>query len=273
MDPQQRLLLEVAWEALEDAGQPAGAPGGQPDRRLRRHAHQRLLVDAVHATPVGPRRLLRARARHEASWPTGCRTCSICAGPSLAVDTACSLRSGGRPPGLPGLRNGECDLALAGGVNLMLSPLWSVALSKLGMLSPDGRCKTFDAARRRLRAQRGLRRRRAQAARATRSPTATASGRSSAGRPSTRTAAPTGSPRPTGSPSRRWSARRSPTAALRPARSVSSRRTAPARRWATPSRSRRSRRCLGDAGERPMPARARSRPTSATARRRPGSPA
>ena len=66
-------------------------------------------------------------------------------GPSVAVDTACSSSLVAVHLACQALRNRECDLALAGGVNVLLSPLWSVALSKLGMLSPDGRCKTFDA--------------------------------------------------------------------------------------------------------------------------------
>ena len=144
LDPQQRLFLEVASEALEDAGQTPRASGRQPHRRLRGHPHERLLVDAV----LGRRRPSTptpARARRTASWPTGCPTCSTSAGPAWPWTRPARRRWSRSTWPVRRCAIGECDLALAGGVNLLLSPLWSVALSKLGMLSPDGRCKTFDA--------------------------------------------------------------------------------------------------------------------------------
>src|SRR5262249_20624244 len=67
-------------------------------------------------------------------------------GPSLAVDTACSSSLVAAHLACQSLRHKECDLALAGGVNLILSPLLGIPLSRAHMMAPDGRCKTFDAA-------------------------------------------------------------------------------------------------------------------------------
>ena len=165
MDPQQRLLLEVAWEALEDAGHAARPARGQPHRRLRRHREQRLRA-----------RLQRSRARRAIDAYVGTGNArSIAAGrisymlglrgPSLAVDTACSSSLVAVHLACQSLRDGECDLALAGGVNVIaVARRRSSIFSKAGMLSPDGRCKTFDAAADGYVRGEGVRRRRAEAA-------------------------------------------------------------------------------------------------------------
>src|SRR5262249_49791260 len=67
-------------------------------------------------------------------------------GPCMAVDTACSSSLVTVHFACQSLRNSECDMALAGGVNLILAPDGTLALARAQMLSPDGRCKTFDAA-------------------------------------------------------------------------------------------------------------------------------
>ncbi len=144
IDPQQRLLLEVAWEALEDAGQVtkrlAGGPTGvfigvstydygslqfgRPD-----------LIDAYSGTggalSIAANRLSYALDLH---------------GPSMAIDTACSSSLVAVHLACRSLRDGESTLALAGGVNVILSPALGDNFSKASLMAADGRCKTFDAA-------------------------------------------------------------------------------------------------------------------------------
>ena len=257
MDPQQRLLLEVAWEALEDAGQAPGRPG-----RQRRPACSSGICSSDYC------QLLLRDAGDDASTPTPAPATphSIAAGrlsyvlglqgPSLAVDTACSSSLVAVHLACQSLRAGECDLALAGGVNLILAPETTHRRSRRrAMLAPDGRCKTFDAARRRLRARRGLRRGGAQAPVRRAGATATAilavirGQRRQPGRPQQRPdraqRAGAGGGDPRGAGRRRRRAR---------ARSATSRRTAPAPPWATRSRSRRSAPCSGRgrAADRPL---------------------
>src|SRR5437762_3017195 len=145
MDPQQRLLLEVAWEALEDAGQPTEQLSGRAagvflgihslssDYYLRQSSSLRD-VDVYTSTGVA-----HSIVANRLSYVLDLR------GPSLAVDTACSSSLVAVHLACQSLRLGECDLALAGGVNLMLAPEPTVAFSKLNMMAADGRCKTFDA--------------------------------------------------------------------------------------------------------------------------------
>ncbi len=145
MDPQQRLLLELAWEALEDAGKPA-------DRLYGARAGVFVGISSFDYAALG---MGRDTGRLDAYSGTGVAL-SVAAGrlayalgltgPAVAVDTACSSSLVALHQACAALRLGECDLALAGGVNLMLAPEPHVFLSKMGALAPDGRCKTFDAA-------------------------------------------------------------------------------------------------------------------------------
>jgi acyl transferase domain-containing protein/trans-aconitate methyltransferase/acyl carrier protein len=144
MDPQQRLLLEVAWEALEQAGQPmerlAGSRTGvfvgihsQSNDYCWLQLSDRARIDAYTGTgtahSIAPNRL---------SYFFDLQ------GPSLAVDTACSSSLVAVHLGCQSLRSKECNLVLAGGVNVILSPEMTIAYSKLGMMAADGRCKVFD---------------------------------------------------------------------------------------------------------------------------------
>jgi acyl transferase domain-containing protein len=145
MDPQQRLLLEVAHEALDCAGQLAdrllpnttgvfvGATNSDYAYLLKQFASERPL-DQYFVTGNSPN-----AAAGRISYLLGLR------GPSMVVDSACSSSLVAIHLACQSLRAGECDLALGGGVNLILAPDASVALSRARMLSPDGRCKTFDA--------------------------------------------------------------------------------------------------------------------------------
>ena len=188
MDPQQRLVLEVAWEALEHAGQ-------SPDRLKRSATGVYLGVCSSDYTylqlTAGDPSLYDSHftsgiahsiASGRVSYLLGLQ------GPSLTIDTACSSSLVAVHLACQSLRSGECRMALAGGVNLILSPDIFIALSHSRMLAPDGRCKTFDASGRWLRARRRLRGRRAEATFAMRRPMAIASWRSFAEAPSTRMA-------------------------------------------------------------------------------------
>jgi acyl transferase domain-containing protein/acyl-CoA synthetase (AMP-forming)/AMP-acid ligase II/alpha-ketoglutarate-dependent taurine dioxygenase len=143
MDPQQRLLLEVAWEALEDAGQVperiAGSATGvfvgiSTDDYGRLQLGDLERIDAYSgigsALCIAANRLSYFLDLH---------------GPSMAIDTACSASLVAVHLACSSLRSGESTLALAGGVNLILSPALAINFTKVGVMAPDGRCKTFDA--------------------------------------------------------------------------------------------------------------------------------
>ncbi|WP_322778141.1 SDR family NAD(P)-dependent oxidoreductase [Frankia sp. Cas4] len=144
MDPQQRILLEVAWEALEHAGiPPASLAGGDAG-----------VFVGVGSDDYG-RRLLEDLPRIEAWTGIGASMCAVAnrishaldlRGPSLAVDTACSASLVAIHLACQSLALGETPLALVGGVHIMAGPGLTMVLDAAGAISPDGRCKSFDAA-------------------------------------------------------------------------------------------------------------------------------
>ncbi len=142
MDPQHRLLLEVTWEALEDAGlAPDRLMGSQTGVFMGIAGIDGMLhiyrehdkIDAYAATGN-----VHSVASGRLSYVLGLR------GPCLSVDTACSSSLVSLHLACQSLRSRECDAALAGGVNRIHTPEISISFSKGNMLSPDGRCKTFD---------------------------------------------------------------------------------------------------------------------------------
>ncbi|NEQ49337.1 MAG: type I polyketide synthase [Leptolyngbya sp. SIO3F4] len=146
LDPQQRLLLEVSWEALERAGIVTNSTNNHQTgvfvgittndyARLLMPGDDRSQIDAYYLTG-NPLNAVAGRL----SYTLGLQ------GPCMVIDTACSSSLVALHLACQSLRNRECDQALAGGVNLILAPENSIALSKAQMLSRDGRCKTFDAA-------------------------------------------------------------------------------------------------------------------------------
>jgi acyl transferase domain-containing protein/SAM-dependent methyltransferase len=143
MDPQHRLLMETAWEALENAaisperlaGTQTGVFVGYGNSDYWRLIYgNKERIDAYsalgNAFSVAAGRLSYFLGVH---------------GPSMTVDTACSASLVAAHLACHSLRSGECTLALAAGVNLILSPEVNINFSKSRMLAPDGRCKTFDA--------------------------------------------------------------------------------------------------------------------------------
>ncbi|HEY0603184.1 MAG TPA: beta-ketoacyl synthase N-terminal-like domain-containing protein, partial [Herpetosiphonaceae bacterium] len=146
LDPQQRLLLEVVWEALEHAGQ---APDGL----------KKTSTGTFIGIGIGDYANMQTRPEHvstiDAYTGTGTGFCFASGrlsyilgtnGPSLSVDTACSSSLVAIHLACQSLRNQECRIALAGGVNAMLAPEAMLFLAKSRALSPTGRCRTFDAA-------------------------------------------------------------------------------------------------------------------------------
>lgn len=146
MDPQQRLLLEVSWEALEAAGIAATTLAGSQTGAFvglssDDFAHQRLKTDIEgfidEYAGLGAN---RGVAVGRLAYNLGIQ------GPVMQVDTTCSSSLLAVHLACQSLRAGECELALAGGVNLMLTPDITIGLANLNALAPDGHCKTFDAA-------------------------------------------------------------------------------------------------------------------------------
>jgi acyl transferase domain-containing protein len=145
LDPQQRLLLEVAWEAMEDAGIAPERLTGSPTgvfvgaftldyKVIQFSAGNRELIDAN--TAAGS---MMTMVSNRLSYVFDLR------GPSMSIDTACSSSLVATHLACQSLWRGECTLALAGGVNVMTTPEYTIAESKGGFLAPDGRCKAFDA--------------------------------------------------------------------------------------------------------------------------------
>ncbi len=144
LDPQQRLLLEVAWEALENAGiSPESLHGSRTGVfvGICNSDYQRLLMqdpEQIDTYTTTGNALSVAAGR--LSYFLGLQ------GPNLALDTACSASLVAVHLAVESLRRGECDLALVGGVNLILTPELTINFSQARMMAADGRCKTFDAA-------------------------------------------------------------------------------------------------------------------------------
>ena len=142
MDPQHRLVLEVAWEALENAGHsPADLRGSSTGVFLgigNSDYGRRAFTDLAHIDAYTGSGNSPAMVAGRLSYVLGFH------GPSLAIDTSCSSSLVAVHVACASLRAGECSVALAGGVNLILSPEGNIALSKAHMMAPDGHCKTFD---------------------------------------------------------------------------------------------------------------------------------
>ena len=145
IDPQHRMLLETTWEAFEDArltgerlaGSATGVFVGisthdYPD--IQAYPANRALIDA-HTNSGGATSI----ASNRISYVYDLR------GPSFSVDTACSSSLVATHLACQSLWNGECDLAIVGGVQAVLTPEVTIGFSKASMLSPDGRCKAFAA--------------------------------------------------------------------------------------------------------------------------------
>ncbi|WP_413754980.1 type I polyketide synthase [Streptomyces sp. MMBL 11-3] len=143
IDPQQRLLLETAHEALETAGavrHGAAVSGGGVFVGISGSDYGRLLGRDLHAVDAHfSTGQASSIAANRLSYVFGM------AGPSLAVDTACSSSLVAVHLAVRGLRAGDCRLALAAGVNLVLAPDQWGAASKVRMMSPTGRCRSFGA--------------------------------------------------------------------------------------------------------------------------------
>jgi 8-amino-7-oxononanoate synthase len=143
MDPQQRLLLQAAWRALEDAtidprtvaaSKTGVYVGVMASEWANLHLSDFAHITAQHGSGAG-----HFMTANRLSYHLDLK------GPSLAIDTACSSSLVAVQTACAALRAGECDQALAGGVNLVLTPALNIFYTQAGLSAPDGRCKPFSA--------------------------------------------------------------------------------------------------------------------------------
>ncbi|MBF0398091.1 MAG: SDR family NAD(P)-dependent oxidoreductase, partial [Desulfobacterales bacterium] len=143
MDPQQRLFLQTVWKTIEDAGyKPSDLSGTETGLFVGVSSNDYAEIISQNASEI------------EAHAPTGVAH-SVLAnrisyllnlnGPSEPIDTACSSSLVAIHRGVEAICSGSCEMAIAGGVHVMLTPSATIAFSKAGMLSEDGKCKTFDS--------------------------------------------------------------------------------------------------------------------------------
>ena len=145
LDPQQRLLLRATWEALEDGGISADSLAGTDvgvfvggftlDYQLLQNKGRTSRYRFKTHSATG---MMMTMLANRISFAFDFR------GPSMTIDTACSSSLVAVHLAAQSIWNGECNIALAGGVNIMIGPNTAIAESKSGFLSPDGRCKAFD---------------------------------------------------------------------------------------------------------------------------------
>jgi phthiocerol/phenolphthiocerol synthesis type-I polyketide synthase C len=143
MDPQQRLLLELAWETFEDAGvRPADMRGRQCGVYVgvaSTDYANRSMDDLSSIDPYSATGNTLSIASNRVSYLYDLR------GPSMSIDTACSSSLVALHQAVQALQNGDAEVALAGGTNLLAHPFGFISFAKASMLSPRGRCRTFDA--------------------------------------------------------------------------------------------------------------------------------
>ena len=146
IDPQHRMLLETAWQAVEHSGT---APSALANSKtgvfmgLGTHDYLGLISEQLSYAEIEAYVAIgtsSAAGAGRISYGLGLQ------GPAVTVDTACSSSLVAVHQACQALRLGECELALAGGVNVLLSAKTAMTFSHAHMLAPDGRCKTFDAA-------------------------------------------------------------------------------------------------------------------------------
>ncbi|MEE9325724.1 MAG: SDR family NAD(P)-dependent oxidoreductase [Cocleimonas sp.] len=143
MDPQQRLLLELTWEALEDAQKKPESIAGSKCAvyvgiASTDYAHRRM-DDLSSLDPYSMTGNTASIASNRISYIFDLH------GPSVSVDTACSSSLVALHQACNAIWNGDAPMAIAGGVNMLLHPFGFVGFSKASMLSPQGRCRAFDA--------------------------------------------------------------------------------------------------------------------------------
>jgi polyketide synthase PksM len=143
LDPQQRIMLELAWACFEDAGLPPSRAWGSKTGVF------------VGSAILDYKELLEKEGVIEAQYAIGVAHSVISSrishwfnlrGPSVPMDTACASSLYAIHLATRSLQRGECTMALAGGVNILLTPLRYISFAKMGILSPTGRCRSFDDA-------------------------------------------------------------------------------------------------------------------------------
>jgi acyl transferase domain-containing protein/acyl-CoA synthetase (AMP-forming)/AMP-acid ligase II len=143
LDPQQRIALELAWQALEDADiKPNDIAGSNTGVFFGASAfdYGSLQLSEGALDSYSCQGSVLAVIANRIAYQFDLR------GPSFVVDTACSSGLTALHLACRSLRDGECNTVLSGAINLILAEDWDIPLTKAGMLSPDGSCKTFDAA-------------------------------------------------------------------------------------------------------------------------------